>query len=90
MEWKTRVIIGLIFFNIPPQENFRKGAFGLLHIAEIGGADAVSAVAKLEEDNDIKTTIFRGAENLIPPDVRTLLFWVLFLEGIERESRSHC
>ena len=70
------------------QENFQKNSYGLLHLAEIAGQDAVSAVAKLEEDNELKPAMFRGAENLVPPDVRTMFSWVLFFGGIIKRIQT--
>ena len=84
----SMVMVTLTFFKtkyifpiVALQENFQKNAYGLLHLGEIAGQDAVSAVAKLEEDNELKPAMFRGAENLVPPDVKTLFSWVLFLAG---------
>jgi hypothetical protein len=59
-----------------PQENFKKSSYGLLHIIEVGGADAVAAI-KSVDDQDLRPSIFRGAENLIPPDVRALLLCLI-------------
>ena len=35
-------------FFVPPQENFRKGIYGMLHLAEIGGPSLVKAIESLE------------------------------------------
>ena len=60
---------------MPPQENFRKGIYGMLHLAEIGGPSLVKAIEALEANTSgaLKPNLFRGAENLIPPDVTRLL-----------------
>ena len=47
---------------------------GLLKLAEIGGDDAIKAVAALERGNpQLSTNTFWGAEGLNPPNVRQLL-----------------
>ena len=58
-----------------PQENFRKGAMGLLSLVEIGREKAVEAVGYLEKRNigKVPLGIFRGAENLVEPDAMTVL-----------------
>ena len=57
------------------QENFRKGASGLLSLVEIGLDKAVIAVTNLEKvmGGKLALGVFRGAENLIPPDAMVLL-----------------
>ena len=62
------------FFNFF-QQNFAKNIYGLFHMAEVGGEDTVRAVKALEDGQEgvLKPATFRGAENLIPPDVRRLL-----------------
>ena len=47
-----------------------------MHLAEVGEESAISAIRKMEENNGaIKAGHFKGAEGLIPPDIRTLLDW---------------
>lgn len=66
---------------MPPQENFRKNAQGLLSIVLVGGESTIPAISRLELNmaGRVPVGIFRGAEGLIPPDISHLLesksFW---------------
>ena len=57
------------------QENFKKNSFGLIHLVEVGGKDSIAAIKALGDAHDLRPSSFRGAENLIPPDVASLLLW---------------
>ena len=70
-------------FFLFTQDNFRKSFYSLLHIAEVGGERTVKALDSLESrtTGELRPNLFRGAENLIPPDIenflpRYLLKWV--------------
>ncbi len=47
--------------------------YGLVSMSAIAGDQVVQAVEHLEKDQKVFPSMFRGAENLIDPDVRTLL-----------------
>lgn len=74
---------------MPPQENFRKNAQGLLSIVLVGGESTIPAISRLELNmaGRVPVGIFRGAEGLIPPDISHLLesksFWDMVLWSLE-------
>jgi hypothetical protein len=57
------------------QENFRKSFYGLAHVAAVAGTTLVKVLELLEsrQEAPLRQNLFRGAENLIPPDVQKLL-----------------
>ena len=88
-------------FFLFTQDNFRKSFYGLLHIAEVGGEGTVKALESLESrtTGELRPNLFRGAENLVPPDIekflpRYLLKWVhkylalLFVQSKETKSKD--
>ena len=55
-----------------PQDTFRKNAMGMATLGQVGGAEAVGAVAALEAQvgqGHLKLSIFRGMESMVPPDL---------------------
>lgn len=74
--WKVHSMKAFLTIRLfSPQENFRKNTYGFVHLVSIAGDDVAAAIEKLESTCNMKLTpsLFRGAGNLIDPDVRMLL-----------------
>ncbi len=55
----------------------------MLHLTEICGEDFVKAVSNIEkkEPGKLFPSHFRGSETLIEPDVISLVFILIFMDG---------